>query len=595
MRVLCTAGMLGALGSCGDSKTDDNGPMPGIKTITFSVSDLTAKSAKVAVAPSASDLGYYCAVMEKSEFDKLANDQACIQHILDLFRAQANSQSKPLADIISANTQKGNKTLSFDNLVYNKTYIAYAVGINPDGTVTSALFKTDFTTATPSIEQITITISEPTSSSAKVTYAPSDNDLGYFPSVMEKSEFAQFADDQACIKDVLNFLKSMVGGEMGTIEDAVNAYAKKGEQSHVFDKLKVGEEYIAYAVGVNPDGTASSGLFKQSFTVPVPGPSDNVISLEIKNLGADGAFINAMTTNKDPYVLDVWEASKLTGLSDEQIMDKVLNGYQAGFWEDNLLSGDDALDTRGRLEAATTYVAIAFGYEAGVKTTSLVKSEFTTKPGGWVECTFAHTQITLTSRNASYKITPSDDLVPYYFSLIPASKLIDLSDASLLEQLRAVIKDKINNGWGYSDLLGYGEKSQNYKELLPKTDYYLCAVGLTAKDEVITNVFKQKITTPDASSATVVFGTPQISGRSVTVSISGGANTPKWKASYIYIWSPVFTDDYMSNHLLNMVGENPTTLSMTVPENNTTANFSGIGIDANGNPGQVVTLKVPID
>ena len=434
-------------------------------------------------------------------------------------------------------------------------------------------------------------------------FTPSDNDFTYYASIIDKAYYDNFASDSEYIQDDLDYFGLLAENQQKELSQLIAELTKKGRQKPTFEKLTPDTEYIAYAFGVNTDGKVTSDLFKEPFKTPLPGASENKLTLSVTKVGADGAVIGTGTTTKDPYVLDVWEASKLKGMTDEQITNTVLKAYSAEELASITETGATQLDLQGRLEAATDYIALVFGYENGIVTTALTKQSFTTKPGGWVECAFPFTKEVLNSRMATYRVTPSDETVPYYFMLLPADKLAETGSTD--EAIVACIMDKLREEadvWGMTleaalpYLLFRGEKSETYLELTPETDYYLCAAGLSLKGEVITDIARsEKITTPAVSAATVSFGEPTIDALTVTVPLSAGTGTPKWKAAAMFADYPFYTEGYLICHLLaNVTTENPATLSLTVSEAGQSAYFFAVGLDADGNPGKLVKLEVPV-
>lgn len=452
------------------------------------------------------------------------------------------------------------------------------------------------------LESIAIKITEVTKNTVSVEYTPSTDKLTYYGSIIDKAYFDEFATDDEYIQDDLDYFKHLAQ-EGQTAADVIAELTVKGKRTLPFKSLEPNTQYVAYAFGVNTDGKVTSVLFKEPFSTPQPADSDNKLTLDVTKVGPDGATVSATATNEDPYILDVWETSKLEGKSDPQIIEALLATYDADELAAITENGSQSLDLAGRLDANTAYTAIAFGYEAGITTTSLVKQSFTTKPGGWTDCTFPFTKETLNCRLATYKAIPTDQTIPYFFTLATADQLAQAGNSD--EAVIACITDKLREEakvWGmtYEQALPYllfrGEKSETYTELTPETDYYLCAVGINLKGEIITDAVREKITTPAVSAATVSFGQPSIDDLTVTVSVKGGSGTPKWKAVSMFAYYPSYTDGYLISHLLtNVKTENPETLSMQVSEKGQSAYFFAVGLDSNGNPGELVKLEVPVN
>ena len=564
---------------------------PSDNEITLSTGEITADGI-TAVTTVTNDDPYIFLLREASEFEGMT-DAEILAKILE------SCTGEELAEA----TFTGNKTFPRSNLKPDTDYLALAFGYEAGVATTAVTVERFFTMPETWTIGVEIDAAALTKNSVTVHFTPSSDKPTYYGIIIDKTYFDDFPTDEEYIKDDIEFFKLLAENGNKSLEEIIAERTVKGEQQLPFKDLKPNTEYVAYAFGVNLDGTVTSGLFKKFFSTPKPEPSTNRLTLTVSKIGIDGALIQAGTTNNDPYILDVWEASKLAGMTDRQIMEAVVAAYGDEELDEITVTGDTPLDVTGRLESDTEYIALAFGYEAGVLTTDLVKEPFATKPGDWVECTFTITKDALTSRTASFTVRASDDTTPFFFSRIAEQKLTEIgtTDEALFGFLMEKIQEEADE-FGYPletylKLLLFREsKTEPYLDITPKSEFRIVAAGISQQGKLITDIaLSDKYTAPDASAATVVFGEPVISGKTVTVSVTPGTGTPKWKGAGMGVSSTYMSDEDLYGHLLSeYVGENRETLSFSFTDYDDDVYFYAVGLDAEGNPGALVKLTVPV-
>lgn len=67
--------------------------------------------------------------------------------------------------------------------------------------------------------------------------------------------------------------------------------------------------YIVYCFGMDNDGNLTSDIAEEEFRTAKPIPSDNKITVTIKEEQSDGALIDVATTNNDTYFIDCQKTS----------------------------------------------------------------------------------------------------------------------------------------------------------------------------------------------------------------------------------------------------------------------------------------------
>lgn len=134
--------------ACSDSD-DEKGPDPGpdVKPLTFKldVSGIEKDQAKLAVTPSDQTAVYYYNAVKKSIYDALGSDKAFLEDDLAFLQAEAAKQQMTLSAYLQSKTGRGTATYTLTGLEKQTEYYAYVYGIKLDGTVTSELVKSVFT------------------------------------------------------------------------------------------------------------------------------------------------------------------------------------------------------------------------------------------------------------------------------------------------------------------------------------------------------------------------------------------------------------------------------------------------------------------
>lgn len=110
----------------------------------ISVSAITAESATVSVTPSNDIETYYFDILEKSEFDTFDSKIEVAELIVSELQNICNEYDVSLVDILS----KGADSYDFSELAPATEYVAYAFGVNANGTITTEVFTKTFKTST---------------------------------------------------------------------------------------------------------------------------------------------------------------------------------------------------------------------------------------------------------------------------------------------------------------------------------------------------------------------------------------------------------------------------------------------------------------
>lgn len=206
-------------------------------------------------------------------------------------------------------------------------YVFYAYGLNPDGTVTSQVFKKEFTTTEPEAQDCTFDfLVRPSLDGIRINVIPSSINVQYYWSVMEKSEFDAYGADAAgkIAQQLLEEAQSS-GTGMGQVLFYHN-------QSDIFSELTEGGSYVVFAFGCDVTGVVTTELMKKEFTAETLDKiSCNFTVSTVEN------FASTFTVRIEPTDPDAkWFAYTLpyelleSYYSPEDMTDEVLDILSAG-------------------------------------------------------------------------------------------------------------------------------------------------------------------------------------------------------------------------------------------------------------------------
>lgn len=313
---------------------------------------------------------------------------------------------------------------------------------------------------------------------------PSDDAQAYFADIQYYDVYEQkglspkeFAE--SVVADMIAFYTE--ASEM-TEEEVIEGMSNYGPLSRSYGVITPGTKYVAFAFALNEAGEVVSNVKIETFETPPANPSDNRISIRVDNVTALSADVYYTTTNDDVYLFDVVPAAEYEGMTDEQIMTRIIANW-SGYINYALASGDHLYEAE-YLEPGTDYLAVAFGYDVLTYTTALTKVPFRTEePGDPAACTFDFTFESSGPTNLLVSVTPSDATIRYFWNLYDAS--------ATAEDIRAEIEESIRtnteNGY-YADVFEYwqnessiGKDSYLFMGLDPDKKYRAAAVALDLK------------------------------------------------------------------------------------------------------------------
>ena len=131
------------------SATIEEGTTPptGEMTFTFDITDITATSAVITCTPSVNDQTYFFDCMEKSLYDQIhTSDEVFTAALLESLKDMGAEYGMTLEQVLSQLLSTGVDVWDPNGLKSSTEHVAYAFGLNTDGTVTTAIATKSFTT-----------------------------------------------------------------------------------------------------------------------------------------------------------------------------------------------------------------------------------------------------------------------------------------------------------------------------------------------------------------------------------------------------------------------------------------------------------------
>lgn len=448
-------------------------PEPTPAPFVITVSGETTWTADIVWTPSSADETYVAMIVDKASFDKYADDEAYIAGDIEYFRQLAEYFEMDFATILAKYTVNGISRQRATGLKSDTEYYAYAFGITQDGTATTELIKTAFKTAAvqPVDCRFDITATQVSTTTARVYITPTDKTCTYFWDCVSRAEYDKFGGDSGVIAANIDLIERAIqifqmAGQNKTFADFLNSDVGYSDLA----QLKGDTEYIVFAFGLDPSGTATTAVEKKSFRTAPAASSSMTFTTELLSLAFNGARIAFRPSNdSETYFTDCIDHETYAQYgNDTEFMNWIVS--EAGSSMSSFLTSSyHVVDASRMLRSQTRYVAYAFGYSGGI-TTGMTKEEFTTPamPTGGkatVEITpliedgnsyYDRDEIMYANYKnkavVQYALTPSNDAAHWYIAAFKSS-ISDYDDLLLAEMLQtAGYEDKQKIGmlaaWG---------------------------------------------------------------------------------------------------------------------------------------------------
>lgn len=436
---------------------------------------------KGSVVPEDQEVTYFVMTSPKEYIDAQDSDQAIFGAIVDHYRSFAESQGKTLSAFLEETgaLYEGTQDIYMDILPPDTDQYVIAVGSSLEGEQLTAVSKKQFRTLAEEIVPMSFEISyDMEGPDITMTVVPDNNDRYYYFDVIKTSELeASGLTPAEILQDYVNQDLNM-GALVGIgVEEMLAVSCSKGEDSYYYNNLDPETDYTGCACGVSDMGVVNSEVTVKTFVTGEVIPSDNKISMSVRNVNVDRMDVKITTTNSDQYVFIVVKESEVAGMDNSAIIEKMLQNDLSQF----AYNGDKESVVSG-LTPETSYALLAFGYRSGVATTALEKVVVTTlSESDPAALTFEFNiwDVTSTTVNLNIKGTPESAL--YYWQICPASWTAD----DIREYLDGKIQEALEKHWvvdaadyyrqyGSRGFVDYGL----YIRLMPDTDYVVYAFGV---------------------------------------------------------------------------------------------------------------------
>lgn len=348
----------------------------------FGIDDVGQNHVSYHVCPYDKEMYYISSVRSRDEYLAFGSDEERYDDDMSVFLQKAEDNGVGLADILALERRSGDSGLLVSTGLLPETdYCVYAFGISAGGELAAPYRHAEFSTSSDGMVDIVFDIScDVDGDKVRMSVSPSLADCPYVMDIYEK-EGLDVSEIRDVYQEYIDEYVNRLSQQGKTVADIVKDMAYLGPDV-MSVKLAGYTDYVGFAVAVDMAAKLVSEVSFKEFTTGEPGPSDNVISIEVTKVSNVSADYVVMTTNEDPYALFVKEKSYLEGMTDEEIVTQLLMEVA-----DNVYSG--VLSSRAEnLAPDTEYSLLAFGCSGGVATTSLARTDFKTKSKAASDATF---------------------------------------------------------------------------------------------------------------------------------------------------------------------------------------------------------------
>lgn len=396
----------------------------------------------------------------------------------------------------------------------------------------------------------TITVENITTSGAKVTVTPSDENAVYYFDCFAAADAASMSDAQIHAALYESWEATAEDYEMDVVE-LLTYILSEGEDDYTFSTLKGGTEYTVVAFLVDEAGNLDGAVTRFNFTTePIPAPTGEVVNLgelefdyfdDYRDL--DGSFVVYFVNDTAEIALCIF-SEEVNGTFTFEDLDPEYSYYSSeniGTLDLQAANITAVLSEDGNTSAFTVSI-IAYN---GVEYTFTGVADLTSGEGGggsgeYVDPTggtFTIAVADITSSGAAITVTPSIVGAAYYWTVAPAADIAGLSDAQIvtnviLAEIQEIIDIYAEMGLDLTleDFLLDKENSFTYSSLLANTEYVVVAAYLDVEGNLHESVVKKAFKTLEQQFVDLTFSFEN-TGSSIIVTPSN--NSDKW--DYIFM------------------------------------------------------------
>ncbi|MGN1210730.1 MAG: hypothetical protein ACI4TM_03525, partial [Candidatus Cryptobacteroides sp.] len=355
------------------------------KNFEFVITNLKAGYVYVNFKPADKDMTYYFNLVVRDDAKDLS-DSEIMEADLALFNNIAEQNGMTLKELLSSELKKGEVKWRFTGLMQSSDYTIYAYGIDSDGKSLTAVERMDITT--PAVTKVDcdfeIVASNVQSTSFSVTISPSDDECAYFYDIFPAEYYEQLCGSQP--EGIIDFLPSYISelAAQNSVDvpytvSQVSVFGTVVDDFSSANGLVPASSYYVFAVGIGPDGTATTDPVVQQ--VVTAAPPANTFTLLQGSVGHSSATWSVSPSHSESYVA-LYERrcylvdSKGELLPEQTLIDEILSS-QGNSIADHIYSGNASI-YECPLVPDEDYCILVFGYFAGEVTTPLNIAEFHT-------------------------------------------------------------------------------------------------------------------------------------------------------------------------------------------------------------------------
>ena len=454
-----------------------------VSPLTISISKVTATGVTFSVTTSDESLTWLPMVTYKEGFEYYESADELFQYDLEYFAYLADIRDMTLAEFLETMVASGSMIdVPFDGLQPSTDYVLYAYGVTTDGRRTTDIVHEAFRTEDPYEGDIVFSF-EASEDDYILSYTitPSHTGVPYFYGIAPKAKIDAWksmynGDLRAAIQaeEIDAEVNELM--ELGMIsgpEDYFAIYSESNVMDWGYYELTASTSYVIYAVKWDEQCRLSGPVSTYEHTSQAIDASANQITLEVANVTQSSADAVTTVTTDDPYVVMPVRTSEIEGFTDQELFAYLVEKYDYIISEYTYTGSQTR--NYSRMRPDTDYTFLAFGYKAGVMTTSeMDKVNFRTLPAGDPsDCTFEFS-CEPDVDCAFIDITPSDKGQFYHWLVYPSYYTAE--DAK--NYIRMLIEYSYEDDFATfaSWELSLGDDSATAWDLYPETEYKVGAV-----------------------------------------------------------------------------------------------------------------------
>lgn len=357
---------------------------------------------------------------------------------------------------------------------------------------------------------VAVEVTDVTASSAVISFSPSSQTLPYIAGYVSSSDLGP-SDIKYFIDNEISRLMEREGLDRA---EAVAEMQVTGSHTLSPSDLSPETGYVCYAVGVNAKGYYTTDAFAETFETPAGEVQTGDISFEIEIPEVTAASVTVSVLPSDntlPYYYDLMTkevydscdgdvASYLTTLIENASSEYGVDKEE--FVKSIQVTGPDSDNISG-LPSDTEMIVYAIGLadDGTCYGEPEVKSFRTLAPGNPEDCEFSF-DFSYAMSGVTVTVTPSDDGVGYYTSVIPVSEFS--SEDDLVERVyQGLLSMASEYGVSMSQMVSMvaftGQDIYEWTDLATG-DHYAFAYALSDNGRAAGPVFMEKFTVSEYTS-----------------------------------------------------------------------------------------------